>query len=175
MQKKMESSTLRHPYRAGFEFEKKYHGCAQCAVSALYTVFPEHTNPDVFRAASGLGGGVGLSCKGHCGALSGAVMVLSQLFGRELNAIEDLEKKRTYAFRLANEMVDHFIVEFGTVFCGEIQDKLLGRRFDLWDPDDKQSFEDAGAHDPHCPSVVGKAVQWASELIKRESKQTADD
>ena len=170
----MNSKFFSNPYQTGFQFEREYHGCAQCAVAALYDVFPELTQSEVFRAASGLGGGVGLSCKGHCGALSGAVMVISQLFGRELNAIEDPENKRTHAFRLANEMVGYFMAEFDTVICEEIQEKLMGRRFDLWDPDQKQAFEDAGAHNPYCPSVVGKSVQWAAKLIEREQKQNAD-
>lgn len=45
---------LSDAYKRGFEFEKEYHGCAQCAVGALYEVFPELRNEDIFRAASGL-------------------------------------------------------------------------------------------------------------------------
>lgn len=58
-------------YKHGFEYERGFHGCAQCAVGALYEVFPELRNEDIFKSARGLGGGVGLTCKGHCGALSG--------------------------------------------------------------------------------------------------------
>ena len=28
-------------YKYGFEYEKGFHGCAQCAVGALYEAFPE--------------------------------------------------------------------------------------------------------------------------------------
>ena len=106
----MNSNSFSNPYQTGFQFEKEYHGCAQCAVAALYDVFPELTKNEVFRATSGLGGGVGLSCKGHCGALSGAVMVISQLFGRELNAIEDPEKKKIMLFDLPTK--------WSNILCG---------------------------------------------------------
>jgi C_GCAxxG_C_C family probable redox protein len=83
----MDNTTAKEAFERGFEFEKNYHGCAQCVIGALYEVFPEMRNEDVFRAASGLAGGVGLSTQGQCGALSGAVMVLSQLYGRELKEV----------------------------------------------------------------------------------------
>lgn len=89
----MNPKSFQRPFQIGFEFEKRYHGCAQSAIAALYEVFADLKNEDVFRAASGLGAGVGLSSQGHCGALSGTVMVLSQLFGRELQFIEDPAKK----------------------------------------------------------------------------------
>ena len=100
---KMIPKSVQKPFQVGFEFEKRYHGCAQSTIAALYEVFADLKNEDIFRAASGLGAGVGLSTQGHCGALSGTVMVLSQLFGRELQFIEDPAKKRLYAFRLGRK------------------------------------------------------------------------
>ena len=159
---------LKRAYAVGFEFEKKYHGCAQCTIGALYEIFPELKNKDIFRAASGLGAGVGLTGKGHCGGLSGAVMVLSQLYGRELEEIDDPEKKRYVAFQLGQRLVQKFLDEYGTVICQEIHRKLMGRDFDLWDQKDKQSFEHGGAHDRICPSLIGNAVEWAAQLILAE-------
>lgn len=156
---------LKRAYTLGFEFEKKYHGCAQCAIGALYEIFPELRNDAIFRAAGGLGAGVGMTCQGHCGGLSGAVMVLSQLYGRELKEINDPEKKRYVAFHLGQRMVQKFLDEYGTVICQEIHRRLMGRDFDLWDQKDKQSFEHGGAHDRICPSVIGNAVQWTTQLI----------
>jgi C_GCAxxG_C_C family probable redox protein len=156
---------LKQAYAAGFESEKRYHGCAQCTIAALYEIFPELRNDDIFRAAGGLGAGVGMTCQGHCGGLSGAVMVLSQVYGRELKEIDDPEKKRYVAFRLGRSLVQKFLDQYGTVTCQEIHRKLMGRGFDLWDPEDKASFEKKGAHDNICPSVIGNAVRWAAQLI----------
>ncbi|OEU78809.1 MAG: hypothetical protein BA865_01750 [Desulfobacterales bacterium S5133MH4] len=159
-------------YKYGFEYEKGFHGCAQCAVGALYEVFPELRNEDIFRSASGLGGGVGLTCKGHCGALSAGVMVLSQVYGRELSEIADPERKRAVAFSLGEKMVQRFLDEYGTIICEEIQEKVMGRSFSLIDPEDKQAFEAMGGHSTACPSVVGKGVQWTAELIEEEKAKT---
>lgn len=158
-------------YERGFEFEKNYHGCAQCVVGAVYEIFPEMKNDHVFRSASGMAAGTGLTTRGQCGALTGAVMVLGQIYGRELSDLADPERKRFFAYRLAEGMVDKFIEAYGTVICGEIQRKLMGRSFYLFDPSDWDAFEEAGGHNNICPSVVGHATQWAAEMIleKRES------
>ncbi len=159
---------LKKAYERGFEFEKQYHGCAQCAVGALYEVFPDLRNDHVFRAAGGLGGGVGLTCKGHCGALTGGVMVLSQLYGRELNEIADPARKRALAFRLGEKMARKFIEKYGTLICEQIHEKVMGRPFSLLDSADKQAFEEAGGHSTACPSVVGNGVRWAAELLMEQ-------
>jgi C_GCAxxG_C_C family probable redox protein len=162
---------LESAYQHGFDFEKKYHGCAQCVVAALYEVFPEIKNEDVFRSACGLAAGVGLTLKGQCGGLTGAVMVLSQIYGRELNNLTDPERKRDLAYRLGQKMVKKYLDEYGTLICCEIQEKLMGRSFDLWNPEQKKLFEEMGGHSRVCPSVVGKAVQWATELIVEQRKE----
>lgn len=86
----IKESLIKKAFDRGFEFEKKYYGCAQCVIGAIYEVFPEMRNEDIFRSANGLGGGVGGTNKGQCGALSGGLMVLSQVYGRELEEIADL-------------------------------------------------------------------------------------
>ena len=159
---------LEQAYQKGFQFEKEYHGCSQCVIGALYELFPSLRNEDVFRSASGLAAGTGLSAKGQCGGLTGAVMVLSQIRGRRMADISDPERKRLVAYRLAEKMVDRFMKEFGTVVCGEIQKKLMGRTFYLMEDADHQAFEKAGGHDDICPAVVGKAAAWAAELILTE-------
>ncbi len=157
-----------NPFDRGFFYEKTYHGCAQCVIGALYEIFPDLKNEDIFRSASGLAAGTGLSTRGQCGGLTGAVMVLSQIWGRELAEIEDPEGKRFVAYRIAEKMVEYFMNEFGTTICGEIQKKLMGRTFYLMEPEQFQAFEAAGGHDTICPSVVGKATAWAADLIAKD-------
>lgn len=50
----------RKGYSLGFEYEKEFHGCSQCALAALMDLLREKDDR-LFRAASGLGGGTGLS------------------------------------------------------------------------------------------------------------------
>ncbi|OPY86281.1 MAG: putative redox-active protein (C_GCAxxG_C_C) [Smithella sp. PtaU1.Bin162] len=159
----MSKSLEEKAYEQGFEYEKNYGGCAQCAIGALYDVFPELTNKDVFKSATGLGGGVGLSNRGNCGALTGVVMVLSNIYGRDLKDITDPEKKRFLAYKLGKKMADKFLAEYATVTCGEIQTKIMGRSFDMYKEFD--AFIAAGGHSTACTSVVGKAARWAAQLI----------
>jgi len=159
----MSKSVGEKAYEKGFANENDFGGCAQCAIAALYDVFPELKNEDVFRAATGLGAGVGLSARGNCGALTGAVMMVSQLYGRDLTNIADPEKKRFVAYRLGKKLVGKFLAEYGTVTCGEIQTKIMGRSFDLYT--EWNEFLAAGGHSTACTAVVGNAAKWAAELI----------
>jgi len=43
-------------------------------------MFPELKNKAIFKSATGLGGGIGLSPFGSCGALTGTIMVLSNIY-----------------------------------------------------------------------------------------------
>lgn len=160
-------------YEAGFEFERDYGGCAQCAIASLYRIFPELKNEEVFRSATGLGAGVGLTTLGNCGALTAAVMILSQIHGRELANIADPEKKRFVAYKLGRKLVRRFLDEYGTVTCGEIQKKLMGRSFNLYEEWD--AFLAAGGHSTACTSVVGNAARWAAELIEEVREKGVDE
>jgi hypothetical protein len=43
---------------------------------------------------------------------------------------------------------------------------VLGRPYYLADAEDFRRFHDAGAHDVHCPGVVGRAARWAAEIVE---------
>lgn len=160
-------------YAIGFDYEKNYGGCAQCVIAAVYEVLPELKCKEIFKSATGLAGGIGLSTLGNCAAMTGAVMVLSQIVGRELEEIEDPERKRFMAYRIAKKLVDRFISEYGTVTCNGIQKKLMGRSFNMYEEFDE--FLAAGGHSIACPSVVGNAAQWAVELIKELENRGKDE
>ena len=164
----MSEKILEKAYDLGFKLEKEDHGCSQCAIKALHELFPELRDDNVFKSASALAGGVGLSAEGQCGALSGSVMVVSQLWGREISNLKDPENQRYVAYRMAAKIIKKFKEEYGTIICGGIQTKLMGRSFDLFSDDDRKVFEEKGGHSKECPSVVGNAVKWAAELILEE-------
>jgi C_GCAxxG_C_C family probable redox protein len=161
----MDETILKRAYDLGFELEKTYHGCAQCLIGAVYKIFPEMRSEDVFRAANAQAGGMGLTSKGQCGATVGAGMVLSQLYGRSLGNIDDPEKKRFDAYRLGAEFANRFIDEMGSLICGEIQKKKMGRSFNLLDREDWNEFEKLGGHRNHCPDVVGVAARIVVQMI----------
>ena len=158
---------LEKAYKLGFEYEKTYRGCSQCVIAAIQDTL-DIQDDNVFKSATGLAGGVGLSGIGPCGAFSGAAMVLSQLKGRERSNFSDPEKVRFKSFDMSNKLVEKFLDEFGTTTCRDIQQRIFGRSYYLRDPDEFKKFHDAGGHDNKCPNVVGKAAKIAVEIILDE-------
>lgn len=158
---------LERAYDLGFTYEKKYHGCAQCSVAAIQDTLGIE-DKGIFKAANGFNGGVGCSSRGTCGALGGAVMVISSLCGRPRELFDDVNRVRARAYGLAQRLLEKFEGEFGSGICGEIQKKLMGRSFNLLNPEEKAMFIKAGAEEIHCLDVVGKASRWAVEVILDE-------
>ena len=157
-------------YDKGFEYEKTYMGCSQCILAAIQDLF-EVRNDDVFRAVSGLAGGIGSCGDGACGAYTGGVIALSQLFGRTRENFLDPNRTRKRASDLAKRLHDQFIAEYGTIICRDIQQKIFGRPFYLRDADDFKKFEEAGAHEEKCPSVVGNSARWVAEILMEEEEK----
>jgi C_GCAxxG_C_C family probable redox protein len=125
-------------------------------------------NDEVFKAASGLSGGVGLSTHGTCGALSGGVMAFGMLFGRERRNFKDPDRVRMVACRLGKQLSERFEEEYGSVICCQIQNSHLGRNYDLWNSTDYVDFDEVAYQQNKCPHLVGTAAVWAAEIILNE-------
>ncbi|RLB29772.1 MAG: hypothetical protein DRG87_06445, partial [Deltaproteobacteria bacterium] len=66
---------LDRAYQLGFEYEKTYRGCSQCAIAAIQDTL-DIRDDSVFKAGTGLAGGGGLTGIGVCGGYVGGVMVV---------------------------------------------------------------------------------------------------
>lgn len=150
------------------QFEREYHGCAQCVLAALMETFPEIDRPDAFKSATGLAGGIGLSVEGSCGGLTGGVMAIGLFFGRTMENIQDPDGDRFVSYRLANQLQQRFADAYGSAICGKIHRQVMGRTFRLTRPDEWNGFIQAGGHSEKCPAVVGKAARWAARIILEE-------
>jgi C_GCAxxG_C_C family probable redox protein len=155
---------LARAYDLGFEYEARYRGCSQCVIAALHDTLGVRDDV-VFKAATGLAGGGGLTGASGCGAFVGAAMVLSQLRGRERTDFADLSGVRFQTFNLVRTFQDRFVAEFGSTICHEVQSGVFGQAFNLRDPEDFARFEAAGAHDTKCPNVVGTAARLAAQIV----------
>ncbi len=149
-------------YDLAYEYESEYGSCPQCVMAAindLFGIVPE----EVLRAGYLLAGGGGICTDGTCGALVGGYMVLSSIWGRPRNEFES--DKYRIAYKKAKILHDRFVGEFGSPLCCGVQEKIFGRSFDMWDPEDYQRFETMGGHDDKCPMVAGKAARWTAEIL----------
>jgi len=158
---------LEKAYKLGFEYEKVYRGCSQCAIAAIQDTL-DIRDDSVFKAGTGLAAGGGLTGIGVCGGYAGGIMVISQLLGRERSNFEDLERVRFKSFELARKFLQQYTQELGSIICRDIQLIRFGRPYYIADMDDFEKFEKAGGHEDKCTDVVGKASKLAVKLILDE-------
>lgn len=158
---------IRRAFELGFNYEKTFRGCCQCTIAAIQDAL-EIKNHAVFQAGSGLTAGGGISCEGSCGGYVGGVMVMSSIFGRRRENWRDDGAEKECAHNMAWALLQRFNLEYGSSICKTIHASVFGRTFDLKDSQDRQAFEDLGAHADKCTSVVAKAASWAVELILEE-------
>jgi C_GCAxxG_C_C family probable redox protein len=151
--------------RLATEYEKTCTGCAQAAVAGLLDALAIDGD-DVFKAASGLADGIGLTGDGSCGALTGCSMVIGLVFGRERKDHGDIMKPMK-SYLLCKELHGDFIRRYGSCRCHDIQKKVMGRTFDLLDPEQLEEALKVGMID-HCSQIVGRAARTTAEIILRE-------
>ncbi|OGP88155.1 MAG: hypothetical protein A2031_01020 [Deltaproteobacteria bacterium RBG_19FT_COMBO_43_11] len=161
---------LEEVYNKAKAYELKGGNCAQCSIAAIFEVLGVE-DEGVFRAATGLADGVGLSGDGHCGALSGGTIAISYFFGRKK---EDMSRmgKQLRALLLAKKFHAEFVKEFFTCRCMDIQKKQFGRFFDLYNMEDLKAAQAAGMAEK-CSTLVGKAARMALKIILDEQEQEA--
>jgi C_GCAxxG_C_C family probable redox protein len=150
------------------EYEKTCTGCAQSVVAGLLEAF-EQNHDEVFRAASGLADGIGLTGDGSCGALTGACMVIGVMFGREMKDHQDMMKPMK-SYLMCKAVHQDFIEQYGSCRCHDIQTKLMGRTFNMLNPADLKAAVQANMME-HCSSVAGRAARRTAELILAESQK----
>lgn len=150
-----------------YKYEKEYGGCPQCVLAAVKETVGGISD-DVFKAATGFAGGVAVVGTGTCGALSGGVMALSAHLGREYANFADPQRIRWETFRICKKLVNKFETEFGGGLCKDVQTRIMGRSYNLWDDQDYKDFNAAGGHDDKCTMVCGKAARWVIEILEED-------
>ena len=109
--KKQESEYV----EAAAQLQKNGHNCAQ----AVAVAFQEDVQVDpslLFKIAEGFGRGMG-NTEGTCGALSGAIMVIS--FLNSGGDPHQVTKQATYA--IGGTAYQDFIARTGSIVCKELQ------------------------------------------------------
>ncbi len=157
-------ATIKEIEGLAYKYEQEYGGCSQAVVGAFKRVLGG-IGDDVFKSATGLAGGIGLTGN-TCGALLGGVLVLSHFLGREYDNFADPEGIRFETFALAKSLVENYESEYGSAKCEKVMTKVMGRYYDIWT--EREAFLAAGGHDDKCPSVCAKAARWTAEILAQK-------
>lgn len=156
------NAILEKAFKLGKSYEQKCTGCAQTAIAAIFESLGVW-NEDVFKAASGLADGLGLSGDGSCGALVGGSMVIGYLFGREKKDFSDMRKPMK-SYTMVKELHDKFLERYSSCRCYNVQENGMGRSYNLWDPKEMKEAFQSGMLD-HCSTLVGNVARLTVELI----------
>lgn len=142
----------------------KSRNCAQTSFAILQEQF-DLDGDTVLKALTAFPG-IALRCE-TCGAVTGSLMALGLIFGRE--ELDD-EKGFQRAVIIARTFCQRFENELGSTMCGDIQKSKFGQKFDLLDPEQIAVWEAANPIDK-CSVVVGTGVRIAAELIAENRQE----
>ena len=107
----------------GREYFKQGLNCSECVLRTFMDMHETGLPEAVIRLASGFGGGMGHT-KNTCGAVTGAVLALGAVKGRDPFAEEEVKER----IRQLNEevypscapMIREMEQEYGTLICAEL-------------------------------------------------------
>ena len=150
--------------KAAYDNDRTYEGCTRCVLAALqdhlHLLQDDRAYRAVLKASTALAAGV--ARRGEtCGALVGAVMAVGLVAGAE--RLDDAEGYMR-AMKVAAEVFDRFKSNYGTVKCFEIQEKLFGRHYDFFNPEEAEAWYRDGGLDK-CPGVCAVAARIGAEVI----------
>ena len=119
---------------------------------------------NLFRAASGLAGGIGRIRESACGALTGAVLMLGLKYGRRREEIDN-EEKLSASCVPVGKLYKWFEKEFGSVTCRGIRTRFAGGVY--YDPNvawQAELAKKAGVSEK-CADLVGKTAARMAEML----------
>jgi C_GCAxxG_C_C family probable redox protein len=155
--------------RARKNFSLGYN-CAECVTEAVLALVNTGLPPEVRKIATGFGGGVGLYGD-TCGALTGAVIAVGCVHGRESlpegNDPKEVAKKagqQLYGnpglYRLFNQIPNKFRAKYGFTCCRDLTAKWQGQ----WLCRDHALF---------CRELISDAAVIAAELVLMDWQKAA--
>ena len=150
-------------YISAYNNDRAYEGCARSVLAAInehLCLTSEEGFKECIKASTALAAGVARMGE-TCGGLIGGIMALGLEFGSEDMSLFD---RYTETMRVSRELFGKFKNLYDTVKCSEIQEKLLGRRYNFFEEEDRDAWYREGGLDK-CPSVCAAAAGLAAEII----------
>lgn len=131
-----------------------------CAESVLQAIAESRgINSELIpRIATGLCGGIAKT-GGICGAVSGGVLAINMLAGRN-SAAQSTEAN----VRLVRAFLSEFETKFGTTQC----ERLIGCRLDT--PEGQRFFKENKLREQKCQMFTKEAAGMASAILEQEAQ-----
>ena len=98
-----------------------YH-CSEAILLAAASHYLPDLDPLAIRLSTPFAGGAGCTQKELCGALSGGLMVIGALYGRE-----DAQTNDDFCQELAAQWRERFVQQFGDTCCQDLREHWVGQ------------------------------------------------
>jgi len=157
--------------RARKNFSKGYN-CSECVFEAVFNHVETGLPRETMKVATGFGGGIGLFGD-TCGAITGAVLAVSAVYGRsELPDIDDATEKfkqsvddlygKPGLYRIFNQIPNEIHDKFGHTTCRDITSKWKK----TWLCKD---------HALYCRELITEAAGIAADIILAEKEKVSSE
>ncbi|MBU3210338.1 C-GCAxxG-C-C family protein [Clostridium algidicarnis] len=151
MEKKKFIDDVRHTAEGYFERGEFF--CSEAVVKTINDMLDKPYDENVTRLASGFPVGIGKSgCV--CGAVSGGVMALGMVYGREHG--EAMQEKM---FPMSADLHDHIKGIYKSTCC-----RVMTRNFEFASPERKA----------HCVKITGEVAAYIAEKLYDENELNKD-
>jgi len=144
---------------AAYYNDRVYEGCTRSVLYALETHL-HLGDGQALKASTALAGGVARMGE-TCGALTGGIMAIGLVLGKE--ELADIKAYRD-TMQASYEMYNRFKKELGKASCFDIQKSLLGRSFDFKRNEEAEEWYRVGGLEK-CPMVCAIAARIAGDII----------
>lgn len=152
--------------KRAYELQDKYHGCAQCGLLAIQEAFGWQ-DEILFRAATGLSGGVG-GTRSVCGVISGGALALGMKYGRDLALLKGPTelgvRGQTTGIEMVGRLCKWFEREFGSTICKELRQRHTGMDLEFgvkWQAELADKFK---MHE-YCCEIQARTIRRVAALI----------
>ena len=98
-----------------FEYHKSGFHCAEAVLKAIVEIYGNGTSHDIPKIATAFGGGIGRTKQEICGAITGGVMAIGFLSGRNEPGVDWADPSE-----MAAKLKQRFVQEHGTTICGAL-------------------------------------------------------
>jgi C_GCAxxG_C_C family probable redox protein len=101
--------------KKAFEYHHLGFHCAEAVSKAIIEAYGDGTGNDIPKVATAFGGGIGRTKKEICGALTGGIIAIGYLYGRNAS-----EAEWDIAAEMAAKLRQRFVQEYDTTNCGDL-------------------------------------------------------